>query len=180
MAVTFAGLFIETWYIPHYGAPFMALLLVGQFYSLFLIARWKIGRVRAGRIAAVLLAIVVLGGPVRNNAYFLMGKGPPRTGTIYNHLSPEFGMKANIERQLKAIDGAHLVIVHRTEGWPRSSYEWVYNSANIDAQPVIWAQDLGTEGNKDLFQYYKGRQFWLIEPDLAAPGTVPPIRRLMP
>jgi hypothetical protein len=180
MAIAFAGLFIETWYLPHYGAPFMALLLVSQFYSLFLIARWKIGRVRAGRFAAVLLVIFVLSGPLLNNAYFLMGKGLPRTGTVYNMLYPEFVMKANIARRLEAIGGAHVVIVHRTEDRQRSLQEWVYNSASIDRQPVIWAQDLGTEGNQDLFQYYKGRQFWLMEPDLAAPGTLPELRKLTP
>jgi hypothetical protein len=89
-------------------------------------------------------------------------------------------MKANIARQLKAIGGAHVVIVRRTEHKARSLQEWAYNSANIDLQPVIWAQDLGTEGNKDLFQYYKGRQFWLMEPDLAAPGTLPQLRKLTP
>lgn len=43
--------------------------------------------------------------------------------------------------------------------------EWVYNSADIDHQPVIWVLDKGFEGNERVRQYFAGRRFWLLFPD---------------
>ena len=59
--------------------------------------------------------------------------------------------------------GRHVVFVRYHEG-DSSHREWVYNPADIDTAPVIWAQDLGTIENKRLMQYYAGRSFWLFEP----------------
>jgi hypothetical protein len=59
--------------------------------------------------------------------------------------------------------GRHVIFVRYHEG-DSEHREWVYNPADIDAAPVIWAQDLGTRENKRLIQYYTGRSFWLFEP----------------
>ena len=48
---------------------------------------------------------------------------------------------------------------------PSPHLEWVYNPADIDAAPVIWAHDLGEAENERLRRYYAGRSFWLFEPD---------------
>ena len=42
-------------------------------------------------------------------------------------------------------------------------HEWVYNRADIDAAPVIWAQDTG-DRNQELIGYFNGRRVWLLEP----------------
>jgi hypothetical protein len=59
--------------------------------------------------------------------------------------------------------GRHVVFVRYHEG-DSSHREWVYNPADIDTAPVIWAQDLGATENKRLMQYYAGRSFWSFEP----------------
>jgi len=59
--------------------------------------------------------------------------------------------------------GRHVIFVRYREG-DTEHREWVYNLADIDAAPVIWAHDLGPEENKRLMQYYAGRSFWLFEP----------------
>ncbi len=46
--------------------------------------------------------------------------------------------------------------------------EWVYNSADIDSQRVIFARDLGEE-NQKLIAYYPGRTLWLLQPDIHPP-----------
>ena len=33
--------------------------------------------------------------------------------------------------------------------------EWGFNGANIDAQKIIWARDMGEPANQELLQYYK-------------------------
>jgi hypothetical protein len=48
--------------------------------------------------------------------------------------------------------------------------EWVYNSADIDGQRVIWALDKGPEQNAAVMRYYSGRKFWLLLPDIKESG----------
>jgi len=180
LALSFVGLFFETWYIPHYGAPLMAAVLVTQIYSLFLIARSKAGTARIGRVAAVLLTLFLFSRPplLQTTFHFLADKDFKYTGTIYEAYK-ETGAKENIERKLNSLAGAHVVIVRRSPS-RISEYEWVYNSADIDGQKIIWAQDLGAEKNSRLFRYYAGRQFWLCEPEAElAPGW-PKLTKLDP
>jgi hypothetical protein len=44
--------------------------------------------------------------------------------------------------------------------------EWVYNGADIDAQDIVWAHDLGPVENARLLEYYKDRKIWLYQPDI--------------
>jgi hypothetical protein len=60
--------------------------------------------------------------------------------------------------------GRHVIFVRYT-GTHSPHAEWIYNLANIDAEPVIWAQDMGTE-NRKLKAYYRDRSFWIFEPDV--------------
>lgn len=39
--------------------------------------------------------------------------------------------------------------------------EWVYNTADIDSQKIIWALDKGPEQNDAVVRYYAGRKLWL-------------------
>ena len=51
--------------------------------------------------------------------------------------------------------------------------EWVYNQANIDGSAVVWARDMGNRQNRELLEYFKGRQVWLVEPDQNPPQLSP-------
>ena len=48
--------------------------------------------------------------------------------------------------------------------------EWVFNAADIDGSPIVWARDRG-EDNARLRAYFAGRKFWLLEPD-ASPDVL--------
>jgi hypothetical protein len=54
---------------------------------------------------------------------------------------------------LSARPGQHLALV-RYENQHNVEGEWVYNSANIDAQKVVWARDMGEAENRELLHYY--------------------------
>ena len=43
--------------------------------------------------------------------------------------------------------------------------EWIYNAADIDHSKVIWAREMDPASNRELFQYYKDRKVWLVQPD---------------
>ena len=60
--------------------------------------------------------------------------------------------------------GRHVMFVrYRETDTPH--HEWIYNPADIDASPVIWARDMGRTENERLINYYAGRSFWLFEPE---------------
>jgi hypothetical protein len=58
-----------------------------------------------------------------------------------------------------------VILVHYT-GTQSPHEEWVYNSADIDAQDVVWANDLGSAENAALVDYYKDRKIWRFQPDI--------------
>jgi hypothetical protein len=58
--------------------------------------------------------------------------------------------------------GEHLVIIRYFPGH-RVFREWVYNDADIDRSPIVWARDMGADKNAQLLQYFKDRQVWYVE-----------------
>jgi len=58
--------------------------------------------------------------------------------------------------------GQHLVFIY----YPRLYFvnrEWVYNDADIDRSPIVWARNLGAEKNAELLRYFKGRHVWYVK-----------------
>jgi hypothetical protein len=80
-----------------------------------------------------------------------------------NHRNPE--RRIYVNQQLADIPGQLLVFVRYS---PRHIFqdEWVYNEASIDSSRIIWARDLGREGNETLRALYPERQAVLLEPDV--------------
>jgi hypothetical protein len=65
-------------------------------------------------------------------------------------------------RDLSASGGKHLVIVRYADDHPPFA-EWIFNAADIDASPVIWAREMAD--NQPLLKYFDDRKVWLLEPD---------------
>lgn len=65
-------------------------------------------------------------------------------------------------RQLRG--GKHLMIV-RYELRHDPGDEWVYNGADLDGPPVVWARELDPASNRKLLDYFADRKAWLVEPD---------------
>ena len=64
--------------------------------------------------------------------------------------------------------------LHSKDVWPPSGvWEWVYNTADIESQKVIWAQDMGPAKNQELIDYYKDRRVWLLYADERPPKLAP-------
>jgi len=82
-----------------------------------------------------------------------------RTADQEQAKNAQVAQKERIEKQLlKKRSGQHVIFV-RYAGLPSPHEEWIYNAADIDAAPVIWAQDLGHIENERLRRYYAGRSF---------------------
>ena len=74
--------------------------------------------------------------------------------------------------QLTHRSGKHLVIVRYTPA-PERREEWVYNAADIDAAPLVWARDLGQPANRRLLDYFHDRTPWLLEPNIGDGVLIP-------
>jgi hypothetical protein len=73
-----------------------------------------------------------------------------------------------IEARLLATEGQDLVLVHYTPSH-NTHDEWVYNGADLQTAPVVWARDLGTAENGPLLDYYAGRNVWRLYADEEPP-----------
>jgi hypothetical protein len=80
--------------------------------------------------------------------------------------------RSRITRDLLARDGMHVVFVRYAPA-REAGDDWVYNSADIDRQRLIWARDLGDERNMELIRYYPGRDFWILDADADPPRVSP-------
>ncbi len=83
-----------------------------------------------------------------------------------NHEGP--GRRLDVAQELEATPGKLLVFV---QYWPSHQFqeEWVYNTADIDGQRIVWARDLGPAENQKLIGYYGTRKALLLEPDARPP-----------
>ena len=143
----------------HYASPVTAalLLLAGCSFRLLLLLRWP--HRCTGRFLAYGIPVMIL----------LVASGKPALNALRTK-SPYDGKAAIAQKDrvtnglLEAQAGKHLVFVHYS-GFLIPHAEWVYNSADIDSQDVIWAQDMGPEKNQVLMRDYPGRKYWTFDPD---------------
>ena len=66
--------------------------------------------------------------------------------------------------ELQSKGGRHLVFVEYTSDH-NPHEEWVYNTADIDSAPVVFARDMGTTKDMELIQYFSDRQVWRLVVD---------------
>lgn len=144
-------LLLAVHFFPHYLAPIAALLLVLIVQSLRQLDRlqWRGTRIGRSLVAIVLAMAVIL--PVV--AMVRAGITPAPTAW--------YAQRATLQAELEASGDRHLVVV-RYGPDHHVDQEWVYNAADIDQAPVVWARDMGSANNRRLLNYFQDRQQWLL------------------
>jgi hypothetical protein len=157
VAVMALGLIMEKGVGPHYFAPATGLVFVLVMYG----ARWLFWKDRrAGPPLGVLFVAVVFGQG-------LYGALDAREDAITVH------PRRQITRTLDEKGGRHLVIVRYAPVRSLPGPEFVYNRADIDGSPIVWARDMGAQQNRELIDYYHDRRVWLLQPDLKPMSLTP-------
>src|SRR5882762_2294197 len=169
-----AGFFFVIWSLPHHAAPLACvtvLLLVQAIRHLSTInMRGRPVGAALSRAAVVLLAVDVALGVAH-------GVCDPLRWACTGDPS-----RAAIVERLSHTRGKHLVIVRYPEGYNVHD-DWVFNGAEIDGAKLLWARETNAQQNQKLFDYFKDRQIWLIEPEedntelLSYPLAATPPRR---
>ena len=142
-----AASLIEVWWYPHYAAPFTAALLILVAQSMRYLRQWNYGGRQPGRFLVSAMPVAVVLVMVASEAQAI---ATHRTADQEQAKNAQVAQKECIEKQLlKKRSGQHVIFV-RYAGLPSPHEEWIYNAADIDAAPVIWAQDLGHIENERL------------------------------
>ena len=161
-AVMAVGVVLEVWTSPHYIAP-----ATGLFFLLLVqcMRHLRLWRPNGRPIGAAWVRAI----PMLCVAMIVLRVGAAAAGIQIEPAWPRGNLeRAAILRKLNARPGRQLVIVHYAPDHGPNE-EWVFNRADIDAAKVVWARDMGKEGNQPLLSYFKDRQVWTLCPDDADP-----------
>lgn len=160
--ILLAGASIELIFYPHYAAPFTAVLLILLVESLRTMRVWASRHLPGGRASGRFVILAFCGTLI--GATWAAEAARVYRGQTPDRIQSANARKGQIEADLLEHNpGRHVIFVRYTK--PNTPHEeWIYNLADIDAQPVIWAQDMGADNSK-LMAYYPGRSFWLFQPD---------------
>ena len=157
IGVLFAGILIIPWLQSHYLAtlaPFLLLILLEGMRRIR--AGWQ-GRGR-GVLAGLMITYLAFSA-FRVTLYAAMENNQ------WNQ------QRARIARELEATGEEHLVVVRYQQDHDPSN-EWVYNAADIDGSPIVWAREMGREHNRRLLEYYRDRRVWLLLADAQPPKLI--------
>ncbi len=168
------GIVVEAWRIsPHYASPAVAAL-----YVLLLQGvrhwraknRWTAGPIITWGIPVIcmLLLLARTGAEIRPvSRYVSVG-----ANSWWCFIPGGISDRDRILHDLSVRPGRHLVVV-RYGSRHDVLEEWVYNGANIDAQKVVWARDMGEAANQELIGYYNQREVWAVDADAPKPQLIP-------
>ena len=167
------GLGIETWFIPHYAAAFVAGGYAILLQSMRHLRLWRpsgqpsgLFLVRMTPLLCVILCVLrLLAGPlhIRLNGY---------PALAWYGTSPVGLARAAVVNKLQALPGQQIAIVRYTPTHAPFD-DWVYNAADIDHSKVVWAREMDAASNLELLHYYKNRTPWLVQPDFNPPKITP-------
>jgi hypothetical protein len=156
------GLFLVVYSMPHYAAPLTCVIyaLLVQAIRHLRTIRWKskpVGVAWSRAAIALLVAVTAF------NLYHVVHN--PNSPYAWSSDKGRGGdARVRVEQLLAGQPGKQLILVRYTLSHNPHG-EWVYNLADIDAQQIVWARELGTEQDDKLLTYFKDRKAWLFEPD---------------
>jgi hypothetical protein len=169
--LTVLALLIEVGSSPHYAACATVCFMAVTVEGLRLLRRYK----RAGRqlvIAAPAILVLVLGTRMVLGARHKPFTQPANFQS-WCCVKPGNGNKARIQEMLAQKAGKHLVLV-KPKTDPDNLFQWIYNDADIDTAKIVWARDMGADGNRALLEYFRDRTVWVVDPNVEPAQIAPP------
>jgi hypothetical protein len=144
----------------HYFAPFAGYLILLITFILYRTS--DIGFVVNKLITSFALALIV-------TQVFVLFTEITFTKTTFVRQYRQ--VQAVFERDLYELPGKHLVLIDFSSGNYQQGYgdrylsitdRTYFNEPDVDNSKVVWANSLGEERNKNLFDYFGGREIWIL------------------
>ncbi len=164
-----AVIFLETWVFPHYAAPIAPLLFLILTECVVVVSSWKWGGLAIGKwlvVFVVLFHLALLVFTVVHRPTYIATREPwalARQQTL---------------QRLQSDGHRHLMIV-RYAPTHTPDHEWVYNMADLNNTPVVWAHEMSPKDQIEILDYYSNRYVWLVEAD-REPPRITPLRAPLP
>jgi hypothetical protein len=151
-----ASISIVAFFGAHYLAPATVLIYALLLQGMRLLRQgWPQAWLSIPMVCGAMVLVRIAVGA----AGIAMNASTPMTWTR-NAGAPVY--RETIVEALRTMGGRHVVFVRY--GASRNGFaEYVYNGADIDAAPIVWARDMGAEKNSELKRYYASRTAWLLE-----------------
>jgi len=159
----FAGNAMYPFFFPHYAAPLCGLNILLILYGMRYL---RLIRFRSRPAGAVVFRGLLLAIAASAAATAAGGLLQPLW------VSATSTPRGQALEQLERIGGKHLVLV-RYSPHHEFHYGVVFNDADIDRSPVVWARQLDPASDKALAKYYGDRDAWLFNPDESPITLVP-------
>lgn len=151
------GLAAETFFIPHYAAPFTAGLYAIVLQSMRHLRHRQMGDRPSGLFLVRAIPVIFLAA----SAF-----------CFFTQPAPAGSARASMLAILESHSGGQLAIVKYAPHHDPLK-EWVYNGADIDRSKVVWARQMDPANDAELLRYFKDRTAWLVEPDANPPRVSP-------
>ena len=145
VAVFIAGIWAENFFLPHYAAPIVPLLIVLAVLGWKWV--WNCGS--AGRLISRSIAVGFIFGAVVNAC------------APIDRDSMRMGHQELLAQTSELWTGKHIIFVSYTADHLIHD-EWVYNAADMEAADIVSAQDLGEAANAPVAAYFKDRTDWKL------------------
>jgi hypothetical protein len=155
---------------PHYAAVFAGVIYLRFLHSLTRLWSWRPWDKPVGRALGVLLVVLLASQGLR----FTYGRDKYSRSIAEDHSHFESARRSMMQ-VLEKQPGRQLVLLsYASDHTPHE--EWVYNRADIDASPIVWAREMGPEQDRPFLEYFRDRRVWLLEPD-TSPAKLSPYPR---
>ncbi len=155
--LTLAGVFAVIWSAPHYAAPVTCIIYAILAQS---VRHLRTMKRKARPVGVALSRALVILLVLETGINVARRSCDPLWWTCTGDPS-----RVAVMKQLEVKPGKHLIVVRYSDDHNIHD-EWVYNSADIDGSKILWARELTPEQNAKLFDFFKDRQIWLVEPDV--------------
>jgi len=156
--VSAAAIAGSNYLMVHYEAPVLSLLFVFLGACAQRIWQWKLRGRPSGAFFVTGMALLLLGYSL---SFFFIRQHKNQNGANWGF------WRNQIVSDLARDGHKHLILVHYSSNH-NDNEEWVYNGADLDSPPVLWAEDMGADQNRELLDYYKDRVVWVFDPDADA------------
>jgi hypothetical protein len=156
------------YFYPHYIAALGCLFILMAVAALERLSAWSCLAARSIVLLCAAHFIFWYGIHSMRDDNVRLAMAKYETWDYLNQGDPEG--RIAIDGQLAAVPGNQLVFVRYSP--QHGFHEWVRNGADIDAQRIVWALDLGAEEDQKLMQYYPERGVWVLLADAKPPRLI--------